>query len=266
MSGTHVTSDVRTLGLYRHIHNGLMLALQNEIDLIAELLDKCTANNGVHEVMYLQSKFDGNSSARTVKIIKHMVEGNLGIQSIAGANNMLSMAGSLPSTMVLPDQFLSALIVSKLPPSLAVLKSIILEKNDFPSTTELLEKIERAEQFGEDPTPMAFATFKPCFNCGSKDHPRHQCPKDRVDCDVCGERAGHLPEYCLVKNDKPYPSSFSAEQRAALDKKRAEYRANRPSTNIIMDRVNEMSVAQVTSLVEAVEGGADPYECLGITV
>ena len=65
-----------------------------------------------------------------------------------------------------------------------------------------------------------------CFNCGAKDsHPAKECPKPPVQCEVCNI-AGHLPQFCLVKNfHLPIPSYISGATRAKIENKRDKYMA-----------------------------------------
>ena len=126
------------------------------------------------------------------------------------------------------DEQLTALILLKLPDKYSTIKTLILQSDKLPTTTELMHKLQAETDFAPDgDRPAVFSAVGGtgfCFNCDTVGHTNRFCPKPKVDCGECGDK-GHMPKHCWVRNDKPLPSYFTDDKKRLIADKRITYKA-----------------------------------------
>ena len=246
------------------VWNGLIQRLEYESDLITLIVDKCDAGNGIQALSVLRSKFSGNTPAKSLSVLHELFSANLsGADTLSGAQHLVALNKELADDEKLSDKMLSAFLLYKLPDSFKSLRDSAIASGSFPSPPTLIEGIEQlqlftsatksldvnvSERYGKNPF---------CYNCGVQGHNVRECKAVRLDCDVCGPKAGHKPEYCLAKNTKDIPASFSAAHRATILRLRAEY-AKKLSASAVETNVTEVNLENENKPTYAevvIEGG-----------
>ena len=201
-------ADAQQTSLFKHIYRRLIIGLANEPDLIATLAALFPSKNGVKAYIHLRDEFVGQTLPAEVKNVFSIVNTNLQTDTVSGVQNMLSTNLRLETPF--PSKLLAALVLSKMPNSLATFRDIILEKDTMPTPQNLLLKLKQHAQMYPDAghsKPVSFqigsrGNSMICFNCGAKDaHITRDCKLPRADCDECGKAAGHLTrkmEWCKI--------------------------------------------------------------------
>ena len=221
------------------------------------MLNMTTQNgrNGPKCFNWLDSKYNRSDTNAAVQKLRAIVDLTpFKGDDVDGGIDRLITDNAANDGLVLPDKFLSALIVLKLPSSCDVVAKMQLAKPELPPPEQLQAEILRtmpavtAERSLYDPSGNAafagFATQKErnrwCFNCDSPGHVRRDCAEPAANCDECGAAAGHVTKHCLVvQHDKPIPAVISAERRAKIERLRKDYKikiaATAQSANVCHD-------------------------------
>ena len=219
---------------YDLVYNGMIERLADHPDLIALIADKCDSGNGVQAIAVLRSKFAGNSPAKSLTIVAEVVNKDLGVDTLAGAKRMIELNKQLPADEQFTPKLLAFLVLQKLPSSFSTMRDSAITTKTTPSLDSLIDAIEQLTPFVAGGLSANAVTRFPsrtiCFNCGVTGHASMDCQRERVDCDACGPKAGHLAQFCLVKNGKDMPLSFTDAQRARIMQKRAEYAKTKGSS------------------------------------
>jgi hypothetical protein len=218
------------------ISDRLLVALQENSDLINYLCEQCDVDNGPECFLALQQKFAGNTVATDLVALTKIIQSSIGAADpINEARAIVSLNNTISSTHRLSDNLLAAFIVCKLPDFALSLRSIFIERDALPSTNDLIDKLEQQHEFRTATTPSdevvnisMFTKSKYqglCFNCDAKDeHATHDCPKPPAGCEHCGDTAKHLARYCFVPNDRPLPRKWSQERKAEMEARRKAYK------------------------------------------
>ena len=70
-----------------------------------------------------------------------------------------------------------------------------------------------------------------CFNCGSPEHIRPDCPKDPSKCNFCGD-TGHIETFCLAKKSAAYKKEDQVKKEPSKDqdfRRQVTKRTGKPS-------------------------------------
>ena len=241
-----VETDTKTQ--YQIIHEAIFVALQNETDLLADMLQNCDANNGAQQFVWLEDELVGSSVSKSVGIVYKLVQFKIGnVSAVTDVKTMISDNKQLPTPF--PDDLLVMLILGKLPEHYGTLKTVILERNRLPSPSDLVKKMTLTVTNADIPVTLSepklvfsatgSSQHLTCFNCGVPGHRGVECDKAKADCDICGAAAGHLPRFCLARNSKPYPEHWSAEKKAWMDNQRKIVKAAKKEVNAMALQVTK---------------------------
>ena len=214
---------------YELVFNELIQRLEAEPDLIELISDKVETGNGIHALSVLRSKFAGNTPAKSLTVLGEMITIDLDSDPFVGAQRIVSLNSQLADDERFPNKLVTALVLHKLPASYSNLRDSTIASGTFPAPAALVDGIEQLKPFVEKAKSVSFASRGSqilCFNCDVRGHPVAECSQAKVDCDICGTQAGHLPKYCLVKNGKEIPASFAPAQREKIQRLREEYKKN----------------------------------------
>jgi hypothetical protein len=218
------------------IGDRLLIALQENPDLVNYLCEECDVDNGPECFLALQHKFAGNTVATDLIALTKIIQSSISAADpINEARAIISLNNTLSSKHKLSDSLLAAFLVCKLPDFATPLRSIFIERDTLPNTNELIDKLEQQHEFRTATAPSdemgkisMFTKSKYqglCFNCDAKDeHATHDCPKPPAGCEHCGNTAKHLSRYCFVPNDRPLPRKWSQERKAEMEAKRKAYK------------------------------------------
>ena len=217
---------------YDVVWNGLIQRLEAEPDLITMLAKECDSGNGIQALSILRSKFAGNTPAKSLAVVNQMFEAKLDTDTVKGAQRIVALNGQLATDERFPEKLLAALVLNKLPSSFSNLRDGAITGGAFPAVSSLLDQIEQLAPFVVTPSVnLMHRGGILCFNCDQRGHPVSECKQTKVDCDICGPKAGHLPHHCLAKNGKDMPVNFSAAQREKILRLRAEFEKSKKSIN-----------------------------------
>ena len=209
------------------VYSGLIQRLENESDLITLICDQCESGNGIHALSVLRSKFAGNTPAKSLSILSEMLNKKLFAPNVlVSAKRIIALNNQLAPDEQIKPSLLSALIVLKLPDSFTNLRDQAITGGSFPSTDTLLDRIEQLELFASASSEANVIDRKPqkfCFNCDTVGHTFRECSAEKLDCDICGPKAGHMAKHCLVKNGKEIPSSLPKNLREKIAREREAY-------------------------------------------
>jgi hypothetical protein len=211
------------------IHERLVVALQNEDDLLTKILEGVPdSNNGMAQFMVLQKEFCGSTVATSVINVFKIV--TMGMANpVNNLTEMISVNRQLSTPF--PDELLVALAVAQLPDEFATLADIYTERDQLPSSEDFLEALKRraltsggASKTGKMSMLTQAKLF--CWNCDKQvNHLNKKCDQPPAGCDICGPKAWHMSKHCWVKNDKPLPQYWDEEKKKNTLQKRAEYKA-----------------------------------------
>ena len=224
LTGQLKPNDADETLAYDIVWNGLITRLESEPDLITLLARECDTGNGVQALGVLHSKFAGNTAAKSLSVLNEMITFTIDADPVAGAQRIQALNSQLAADEQFTEKLLSALILVKLPSSFANLRDGTITGGIIPSLSSLIDQIEQLAPFvapvdtARDVNLSQRLPF--CYNCNTRGHQSRECKSAPVDCDACGPKAGHLPQYCLVKNGKELPPSFTPAQRDAILAKR----------------------------------------------
>ncbi|KAL3915723.1 MAG: hypothetical protein SGPRY_007109, partial [Prymnesium sp.] len=124
-----------------------------------------------------------------------------------------------------------------LPDDFRSLREIMIEKDALPTVKERVGKVKSSPEHAY--FLAAHPKRKMCFNRDSHLHHTRDCKEKKLDCDICVQEAGHMARYCLIKSEKPIPSSIQGEARARLEKKRKELAAQKESAMLNVPKDDE---------------------------
>jgi hypothetical protein len=249
-----IPADAKQGALFAHIHNALVIALQDEQDLVQELVELPESGNGVMEFLHLQKMFSGQTVARDVMNINSIVNTSLHTDIVTQAKKMISTNGLMQHKF--SQELMVTMILSKLPAEFATIRDIIVERNELPSCNILIQKIE--QHLSMNPTieaPLrAFMTGGKPFHCHNCDkvnaHPVGKCNEPAVGCEYCGPQAWHMKKFCWVSNDKPLPHFWSDMRKEQMENKRKEYKEKLADKASSLFMTSEPSLSQMWKLVE----------------
>jgi hypothetical protein len=246
-------ADTRQAALFQHIHNSLIIALQNECDLIADLAALPAPSNGVKEYLHLQKEFAEQTIAKDLTGIASIINTSLQQNTVEQVKQMLADNRMLQQQF--PSQLMVSLILSKLPAEFATIRDIIVERDELPDCATLLNKLVQHQSLSlnQPRSRIAFLTGKPfhCHNCDKTDaHPPQQCNKPQAGCDYCGAQAWHMTKFCWVPNDKPLPHFWSDARKEQIEKKRKEYKEKQADKKASAFMAQEPSLSQMRELIE----------------
>ena len=120
--------------------------LQNDQDLIAELADNCDADNGVQMYFHLKQKFLGKSIAGTVTSVTSIIGASIGYDNVVSIFKSMIAENKLLS-VPFPDELMVAIIITKLPPRLATVKTMLINGGTFPKPSGFISLIETNVDF-----------------------------------------------------------------------------------------------------------------------
>ena len=236
------------------IYNKLVATMHQHPRVLLNMTSQC-GRNGPKCFAWLDGKYNRADTNAAVQKLRAIVDLTPFAPDAvdAGIDKLLTDNASNEG-LVLPEKFMSALIVLKLPTSCDVVAKMQLAKPVLPPPEQLQAEILRtmpaqiAERSLYDPAGnAAFAGIatpkernKWCFNCDSPGHVRRDCAEPAANCDECGAAAGHVTKHCLVvQHDKPIPAVISAERRAKIERLRKDYKikiaATAQSANVCHD-------------------------------
>jgi hypothetical protein len=247
--------DARQGALFQHIHNALIIALQNESDIIADLAALPAPGNGIKEYLHLQKEMAGQTVAKDLIGIAAIVNMQLHTNTVEQVKKMLAENRQLQHQF--PPQLIVSLILSKLPERFATIRDIIVERDVLPDGNTLIHKLNQHDSIAyEQPhSATTFITGKPfhCHNCDKVDaHPPKKCDQPQVGCDHCGAQAWHMTKFCWVPNDKPLPQYWNDERKEQMEKKRKDYKikkAEEKAAALYADKDKEFSLSQMRALM-----------------
>ena len=227
-----VATDARQAALFKHIFDRLVIALENETDLIESIAENCMADNGIEAFLHIKQLMVGQSTASSIMGIDKIITASIGSNTHVDASAIVSTNASLADDVRLTDRVISTIILSKLPMEHVTLRDIVIERDELPTTKALLEKIKQRTTFattrGETSAPVTLTarnmSTSICFNCGERGHYTQDCSKPKLPCELCGT-VGHIKKFCFVQNDRLLPSNWSEDRKAEIAKKRADYKA-----------------------------------------
>ena len=217
--------------MHNDIYDMFVLTFKDQDDVLNDMTAHCGAL-GPKCIKYVLDRFDSSSVAVAVNnvgaIINMAVHGPDDIDAIAAANKRFP-------ELAFPDTLLSAVILLKLPPKYATIKTLILQEGALPATERIADRLRTENEFSNDgnkPQHLAFAGIAQqrggrqvqCFNCDTAGHFTTECTKEPAKCDEC-DHVGHLSKHCLVRNDRPLPSNMTAAKKAVIEAKRIAYKA-----------------------------------------
>ena len=146
---------------------------------------------------------------------------------LVGSKRIIELNNQLAADEQIKASLLSALVVLKLPDNFATVRDQAITAGTFPGTDTLIDRIEQLELFAAASKKEANFTDRKqqkfCFNCDSVGHTSRECTSEKLDCDICGLKAGHMAKHCLVKNGKEIPSTLPAHLREKILRDREEY-------------------------------------------
>ena len=227
--------DTRQEALFKHIFDRLVIALENEPDLIESIAEQCEPDNGVRAFLHIKHLIIGQSTASSISGINGIINAKIGASADVDAAAIVSANNALADDVRLPDKVIATLILIKLPHEHTALRDIVIERDELPTSKALIEKLKQRNTFapttsettGIGPVTLAAMQDKStrvCFNCGEKGHFTQECSKPKTPCELCGS-SGHMKRFCFVQNDRFLPSNWSEERKADIAKKRADYKA-----------------------------------------
>ena len=228
-------NDADEILAYDVVYNGIITRLEAEPDLITLIARDCDAGNGVQALSVLHNKFAGNTAAKSLSVLNEMITFKLD-DPVAGAQRILALNNELAADEQFPEKLLAALVIVKLPSAFSHLRDGAVTGGTIPSLASLIDQIEQLAPFvapvdaSRDINAMQKSPF--CYNCNTRGHSTRDCTSAKVDCVVCGPKAGHLPQFCLVQNGKEIPPSFAPAQRDAILRKRDEYLQSKKKSDI----------------------------------
>jgi hypothetical protein len=247
--------DARQAALFQHIHNALIIAIQDECDLIADLAALPAPSNGIKEYLHLQHELAGQTIAKDLTGIASIVNTSLQTNTVEQVKLMLATNRQLQHQF--PSQLMVSLILSKLPEKFATIRDIIVEREVLPDGQTLIHKLHQHDSINVDTSERvsAFMAGKPfhCHNCDKVDaHPPGKCNRPQVGCDHCGAQAWHMTKFCWVPNDKPLPQHWNNERKEQMERKRKDYKIKKTDEKaaaLFADKDKEPSLSQMRALI-----------------
>ena len=242
-------SDNKLKALHGHIFDHLVLALEDFDSLVVEMSAEC-GTDGPRAFHFLMVRLDPQSTATSIVSLIDLLTKPLDPEAVpASIRAKIALNAKLPTDLKLPPQVMSVLTLIQLPDQFTQLRDIVIERDSVPSVTDLVTKVENMHTMqsaaSSAPRPpgtimlSAGGTYadaakkKQCVNCDATSHFTYQCKATRSECNECGPNAGHLPKYCLVQSDQPFPRSMAPEKVTELQAKRDAYKA-RNATQVNM--------------------------------
>ena len=237
------------------IYNKLVATMHQHKRVMLNMTTQC-GRNGPKCFAWLDGKYNRSDTNAAVQKLREIVDlAPFAPDAVDAGIDKLLTDNASNEGLVLPEKFMRALIVLKLPSNCDVVAKMQLAKPVLPSPEQLQAEILRtmpavtAERSLYDPSGhAAFAGIatqkgagtKWCFNCDAPGHVRKDCEEPSAKCDECGAGAGHVTKHCLVvQHDKPIPAVISAERRAKIERLRKDYKlkiaATAPSVNVCVD-------------------------------
>ena len=90
--------------------------------------------------VWLKKGYGGGSTATLVGTLVKLVTSDLNAEPVQGATRMIKLASSID--VKIPNEVISALILSRLPPQFSGLRDAIVLANTMPDPNELVAKID----------------------------------------------------------------------------------------------------------------------------
>jgi hypothetical protein len=222
------TTEPRRIALYAHISDTLVSALDGHDDLLDRMINLGLIGNGPAMIMWIQNELAGGSVARDLATLTGIISAKIGADVVSDVRDIQRLVAQLSIT--LPDEFIAAIVLIKLPVNFAHTRDTAIEADTLPSVESVIAKLQQRVAFlqAEPPATALVMQGNPsmryvCPNCNGA-HRGRDCRAPKSDCDWCGKKAGHLTEHCFITNDKALPSMFSPEHKTAIEAQRVKYK------------------------------------------
>jgi hypothetical protein len=239
------------------VYNKLVVTMSGHGRVLLNMTAQ-NGRNGPKCFNWLDAKYNRSDTNAAVQKLRDIVDlAPFPSDDVDACIDQLLTANAANEGLVLPDKFMSALIVLKLPEACDVISKVQLAKPALPPPDELQAEIARtlptkpgslsALQLsaGLVAHPIAFVAAEKgaagarsagrpqrCRNCDSPDHLIADCTLPKGNCSVCGFAAGHVDNHCLAQSDGPIPSGIPAPVKAKLLERRTAYLAAKAAGTI----------------------------------
>ena len=90
-----VATDARQAALFKHIFDRLVIALENETDLIESIAENCMADNGIEAFLHIKQLMVGQSTASSIMGIDKIITASIGSNTHVDASAIVSTNASL---------------------------------------------------------------------------------------------------------------------------------------------------------------------------
>jgi hypothetical protein len=213
--------------LFNMIYDQLIICLSNEPKVLVTLHSKARGH-GPLAFQWLQERYNPNTQITHVKTLLDIFA-TASVETDDEVEDIITKNTTLPTTpnLQLDDGVMAILIISKLSSvRFKPIKDNFIIGTNIPPIAELQAQIAAINQYTGTGNQMAFMAsgqrhLRMCFNCDQKVyHSTKDCDKPKANCDTCGPAAGHLSKHCLVRSDKPIPSTLPEHIQASIQAKR----------------------------------------------